>query len=130
MREEKGTQVFSHFFLRSDPKQHIRIITDKDQLKLSLFDHFIDSLRFWLKGKATKWTLEIVFRLIFPQERFACGKISHLVVAVHFEYMIDHGLKKCPWRRFVVDVYYLPTLPTYRRNQLVLELESRTVDGQ
>ncbi len=57
MRGEKGTQVFSHFFLRFGPELHIRIVTDEDQLKLSLFDHFIDSLRFWLKGEATGETL-------------------------------------------------------------------------
>jgi len=84
MRREKGTQVFSYFFLRSGPELHIRIITDGDQLKLSLFDYFIDSIRFWLKGEAIGETLGTASRLIFPQGRFSCGKVSHPEVAVHF----------------------------------------------
>jgi len=99
-------------------------------LKLSLFDHFINSFRFWLKGEVIEETLWIVSCLIFSQERFACDKGSHLVVAIHFEYIIDHELEKCFWRRFVVDVYYLLTLLTYRRNQLVFELVSRIINDQ
>ena len=37
---------------------------------------------------------------------------------------------KCPRGRIVVDMYHLSTIPTYRRNQFVLELVRRTVDGQ